>query len=769
MKTNYFSSIFWGMMLLTISLSHSQNILIDGEFNSTTAIDTYFDQPVPDNIWYAWMNDGISNNVTVYEGICNFEITNLGFAQNTWDIQLGQKGFPLIMGHAYQLSFDVKADEFRPFGLFLGEDGGSWTSLIGYNNYPQYAAPYWETKQIYFEATSVFDKHKLSFELGEININMSFDNVILQDLGLPSVGIIGTSTLLHSWDEDVDMVTSDGIHYLLENYPLSEGEAKFRQDNTWNINWGNDTFPTGIGYQDGPNIPIPYAGIYNITFNRQTGEYIFECISNCPANIGIIGTAVSPYFNWEMDVNMATNDGINYKLYSHTFSDGEARFRQDDNWDINWGDDDFPNGTGTQDGPNINVSAGTYNVSFNIVTGDYSFMFPEIGIIGTSLIGWDEDIDMQTTDGILYTLNEYYFTNGEVKFRQDNSWVINWGGDDFPIGWAYLNYYNNIPVQEGTYNVTFNIETGEYNFTATNCPVAGIQCFGGYGYSEPGMCGAIVYYEEPKPAPNCGGEGIVIEQTSGLPSGSFFPTGYTTNTFLLTNAEGQTAECSSTVFVDGDYEPPVVTGITDELSPLWPPNHKMVPIHLDYTTLDNCDQNSISEIFYIYSNEPDNGLGDGDIPNDWEIIDNHNILLRAERSGTGTGRVYFIGILSHDNSNNFSFKEIIVRVPHDNRNPEVSEYSENIIKEKIDSNFENESFKIMTWPNPSSKNFNIQVESFSDESINIVIVNIAGRIISKFSVKNRDLFSFGDDFQSGIYFVIVKQGKYFKTIQLIKE
>lgn len=756
-------------MFFMMSKTHAQNILTDGEFSSTTVIDTYFDQPAPDNVWFAWMNWGIYNSVTVDEGICNYEVTNLGNEKNTWDIQLIQKGFPLIMGHAYQLSFDVKADEFRQFGLFLGEEGGSWTSLIGYDRYTQYASTDWETKQIYFEATSVFDMHKLSFELGEININMSFDNIILQDLGLPSVGIVGTSTLLQNWDEDVDLVTLDGIHYSLENYPLYLGEAKFRQDNTWTINWGNNTFPTGIGYLGGPNIPITIAGDYNITFNRQTGEYTFECISNCPANIGIIGTAVSPYFDWETDVNMATNDGITYMLKNYIFSEGEARFRQDDNSVINWGGNTFPNGIGVLNGPNIPVNAGTYNVIFNILTGDYSFTIPEIGILGSSLNGWEVDIDMQTTDGINYILSDYAFSEGYAKFRQDDSWDINWGGFDFPTGWAYLNGYD-IPVSAGTYNVTFNRITGEYIFVATTCPIAGIQCFGGYGYSEPGMCGSyLYYYEAPKPASNCGGEGIIIEQTSGLPSGSFFPTGYTTNTYLLTNAEGQTAECSSTVYVGGDYEPPVVTGIADELSPLWPPNHKMVPVHLEYTTTDNCDQNSISQIFYVYSSEPDFGLGDGDIANDWEIVDDHNILLRAERSDTGPGRIYYISILSHDNSNNFSVKQITVTVPHDNRNVKASEYSESIVKTKTASNFENESLKITTWPNPSTQSFNLKVESFADETTDIFLHNITGLLISKWKVKNMSTISFGDNLKPGIYFINAIQGNHVETVKVVKE
>jgi hypothetical protein len=776
MKAKIFTSLFFGMMFLSMQIGRAQNILFDGGFDTTTVINKYFDQPQPDNVWYSWQNWQINNDVTVVAGVCNYDVITLGADKNTWDIQLIQKGFPLIQGHTYRLSFDVKSDAYRTFGLFLGENGGSWKNLIGNDNYNQFATTEWKTITIDFVATMVFPSHKISFELGAEQVVTYFDNVMLVDMGIviPSIGILGTA--LNGWDDDVDMQTLDGINYTLFNYPLTAGFAKFRQDNKWSVNWGSDTFPSGVAYLYGPDIPIPILGNYDITFNRQTGEYSFVCVSNCPPSIGILGSAVPPDFSWNSDVNMATMDGKTYTLKGYTFVDGEAKFRQDDSWNVNWGNDTFPTGVALSNGPNIPVKAGGYNVTFNIITGDYSFEFPMIGVIGSALNGWDVDVDMQTTDGITYTLLNYPFVDGFAKFRQDNNWDINWGAYDFPTGWAFkYGYGNDIPVPSGTYNVTFNRVTGEYIFVATTCPIAGIQCFGGYGVSEPGMCGAYVdFYENPKPAPNCGGEGIKIEQISGLPSGSFFPTGYTTNTFLLTNAEGQTASCSSTVYVDGDHEPPLVTGIADELPPIWSPNHKMVPVYLDYNTTDNCDQNSISQIFYVYSNEPDNGLGDGDLANDWEIVDNHNVLLRAERSGTGKGRVYYISILSHDNSNNFSVKVITVTVPHDKGKTEsiVSTPKPRVTNHKTtldDASIENVPFAANVWPNPSSGDFKLEVQSSSNENAVLSIFDINGRLISNVNAGSQKSIAFGENLKAGIYMVVLQQGSNSNTFKVVKQ
>lgn len=761
MKTKIFTQLILGLMFLSGSLCQAQNILTDGDFNTTTVINSYYDlSSAPNNIWLTWQNYQINNSTTIVDGVCNIQISDPGV--NTYDIQLIQKGFPLIQGHSYRLSLDVKSNMNRTFGIYLGEDGGNWTSLIGNDRYIQYATTEWKTITLNFNATNVFAAHKLSLELGTINGNMYFDNIILQDLGLNifPVGVLGTALI--GWNDDIDMLSTDGIHYTLSNYPLTYGSVKFRQDNAWSINWGSDTFPTGFGYQDGPNIPIPNIGNYNIFFNRITGEYSFKCINNCPVDIGIIGTAVPPNYDWNTDVNMQTNDRITYTLKNYSFVDGEAKFRQDDSWNINWGNNTFPTGTGVLGGDNIPVKSGTYNVSFNRITGYFSFNTPTIGIVGSAVNSWDVDIQMQTTDGITYTLLNYPFINGEAKFRLNNSWDTNWGGYDFPKGFALLNGPN-IYIQAGTYNVFFNKLTGAYTFTATTCPTPSIQCPNNiYIANSPGICGAEVFYPPILQAPNCGGDKIKIEQITGLASGSTFPIGKTTNTFKLTNEIGNSATCSFDVVVY-DFEPPIISGISDQLAPLWPPNHKMIPIHLDYKTSDNCGDTITSEI-YIFSNEPDNGLGDGDVAIDWKIQDAHNILLRAERSGTGKGRIYYISIVTHDSSYNYSYKLVTVAVPHDKGNT----------TNRNNSSISNESIEIMPfttniWPNPGINNFNLDVQTSSNENITLSIFDINGRLISTIESNNKQTIQFGENLKTGIYLVFVRQGENFNATKIIKQ
>lgn len=182
MKTNYFNSLFFVVILLTISMSHSQNILTDGDFSLTTNIVSFVDGPPPANIWSTWQGEHVDAHATVVNHECYYQILSSGNLK--YEVQLIQAGFSLVPGHSYKLSFDVKADSNRTFGVFLGENGGNWTTLIGANNYNQNATTEWRNISIEFDVFTVFPYHKLSFDLGTINTSIFFDNVILIDLGV---------------------------------------------------------------------------------------------------------------------------------------------------------------------------------------------------------------------------------------------------------------------------------------------------------------------------------------------------------------------------------------------------------------------------------------------------------------------------------------------------------------------------------------------------------------------------------------------------------
>jgi len=281
----------------------------------------------------------------------------------------------------------------------------------------------------------------------------------LEFLRFPSIGIIGSATP-GGWDADTDLTDlGDGWFELI--LPLTEGEAKFRANDAWDTNWGGSDFPSGTATLNGPNIPISEAGTYQVRFNPSTGEYSFN--GNVYESIGIIGSATPG--GWDNDTDMTDKgDGIYEMLVA--LNAGEAKFRANDGWDINWGAGDFPSGTATAGGDNIPINeAGTYLVSFNVNTGEYTFTKTLIEIIGDATPnGWDAGTDMvedPNTPG-LFSLT-ITLTDGEAKFRMDDSWDYNWGATDFPTGTGTPGGAN-IPVTAGEYTVSFNLNTGEYAF-----------------------------------------------------------------------------------------------------------------------------------------------------------------------------------------------------------------------------------------------------------------------------------------------------------------
>jgi hypothetical protein len=66
----------------------------------------------------------------------------------------------------------------------------------------------------------------------------------------------------------------------------------------------------------------------------------------------------------------------------------------------------------------------------------------------------------------------------------------------------------------------------------------------------------------------------------------------------------------------------------------------------------------------VTQDEPLNGLGDGDTTPD-AVLQGGSVLLRAERSGLGTGRIYTVTFSATDTKGAACTGTIAVCVPHD--------------------------------------------------------------------------------------------------------
>jgi len=152
---------------------------------------------------------------------------------------------------------------------------------------------------------------------------------------------------------------------------------------------------------------------------------------------------------------------------------------------------------------------------------------------------------------------------------------------------------------------------------------------------------------------------------SGVPSGNIFPVGQTTITYTATDGSGNSTTATQTVTVI-DNTPPTITAESASPISLWPPNHTMRDVFVNYTAMDNC---SSTCTLSVTSNEPVNGTGDGDTAPDWEIIDPHHVRLGAERAAIGNGRIYMIAVTCTDSAGNSTSKDIAVFVAHNIAGP----------------------------------------------------------------------------------------------------
>jgi hypothetical protein len=291
-----------------------------------------------------------------------------------------------------------------------------------------------------------------------------------------SVGIIGDATE-GGWDNDTDMRLADATKVDKETftaivYLVGGKKVKFRASDSWDTNWGGTAFPEGTGTQGGPDIPITTTSYYKVTFNAETAAYTFTQLTTPTfGSIGIIGSGTPG--GWDTDTDL-TQDPVDVHVWTGTvtLTDGEAKFRADNDWANNWGAATYPAGHGFGNGPNIPVKAGSYFVRINDATGEYAFMpanrstpYAKVGIIGNATSGgWDADTDLTVNPSNPFLWSKVVtLTDGESKFRADDAWDVNWGASEFPGGIG-ASGGPNIPTKAGTYFVTFNTGTGEYYF-----------------------------------------------------------------------------------------------------------------------------------------------------------------------------------------------------------------------------------------------------------------------------------------------------------------
>ena len=120
-----------------------------------------------------------------------------------------------------------------------------------------------------------------------------------------------------------------------------------------------------------------------------------------------------------------------------------------------------------------------------------------------------------------------------------------------------------------------------------------------------------------------------------------------------------TSTVTRTVVVT-DTIAPAITGYSVAPSALRAKGHRMFDVSVLYTAADASRSTSCS--LAVTSHESQNAEGDGNTASDWQVINPHQVQLRAERSGKGSGRIYTIAVTCTDPSGNSSTASATVTI-----------------------------------------------------------------------------------------------------------
>lgn len=262
--------------------------------------------------------------------------------------------------------------------LGLDEDG----STTNADGSPNNAATLYARVSAYAGTTSTgANPSSTTSKSATINIEL-LETVGCEEPAMSNWGLVGSA--VNGWggisrgfsnSNDIELLqVGDGI---FKGYAtLLDGEFKFRQDGGWAVNLGDEN---GKLVANGPNIAAS-AGTYLVTLDMNESTY---SLGNVTSDIwGIVGSGVTiqkddgsgdvaAWGGGAADTKFfpdPCNDGV-YLMMGVLLQDGEIKFRKDDAWAENLGDE---NGKLVANGPNIGVSAGTYDIVLDITNSTYT-------------------------------------------------------------------------------------------------------------------------------------------------------------------------------------------------------------------------------------------------------------------------------------------------------------------------------------------------------------------------------------------------------------
>lgn len=308
---------------------------------------------------------------------------------------------------------------------------------------------------------------------------------------VPNLYMLGDATSA-GWDNNLEkpLQLDNKGGGLFEIITSLEGDKELKfilQRGSWDVNWGGPDLggsPVVIGQayplvSSGPNIKVPESAVFKVTVNFSSGTFVLEKFG-APANLYLVGGSTSADWNPGNSVPFLPTGAGSFEVYAYmTVAGSGFKFLQVRDWAGDWGSKP---GTRTKDGDNIvgevvqegedNVEIdqdGFYRIEVDFASLSYVVRPMSWGIIGSATpTGWGDDTTMEFVGGKgSYTwTTDIQLSAGEIKFRANKSWDINfgdsgadgtleYGGDNIAIGTAgqYRISIHLDPVNGYTYDV----------------------------------------------------------------------------------------------------------------------------------------------------------------------------------------------------------------------------------------------------------------------------------------------------------------------------
>lgn len=286
--------------------------------------------------------------------------------------------------------------------------------------------------------------------------------------------IVGAATSV-GWniDEALEMnIIAPGIWTKTLELKAGEPFKFFPEKGSWDNGMGVDAFDNFIGCSDSGsdgNLQNDGAtdGTYLVIVNTNSKTIT---VTDAPKILG--GSMIA---GWEpsLAINMQMVENGVFDTYQYITADGGGfKFvNTTDGWAGDLGASKVTTGMLEQDDEqNLEVAAdGFYRVRVNM--NDFTYQVDETawGIVGSANPGgWDNDTNMSFTEakGEYIWSTDITLTDGEIKFRANGDWVIDFGDNGADGSLEYGG--TNIPVTAGNYHIELilNSATG-FTYTIT--------------------------------------------------------------------------------------------------------------------------------------------------------------------------------------------------------------------------------------------------------------------------------------------------------------